>query len=636
MQLVYSPYMLLPLFAVIMALVLVQRGWRYRSTRLGQTFLVLMFALVWWSLAVVMEYLSPGLPAKILWMKMSYFGITVIPVAWLVFTLRYTDRGKWLTRRNIALLSIMPVITLIMVWTDSIHHLMWRAIWLETSLSPPVDAVTHNAWFYVYAVYAYSLLLLGILYLVGLFRQATGIYRRQAGTLLLAALVPWVGNLLYIAGVGPFAVVDPTPLAFAITGAAFFWGMSRFQLMDIMPIAYDTILRSMLDAAIVLDNRQRIVELNPAARKLIGRERAEVIGQPYNRVLPGQAGLLELYSGMTETKALIALGEGQGLRYFEVSITPLSAPQHPGGHLVILHDDTEGLQAEIAARERAILETELNERRQAADELARLNEELRSLNLHLETKVEERTRQLEETASLAQASSRAKSEFLASMSHELRTPLTAIIGFSQVLNEQYFGSLNDKQAEYVRDILDSGKHLLALISDILDLSKIEAGKLELEISGVIIADLLQNSLVMIKEKALMHGISLEIQLGEAIDGTEIVADERRLKQVMFNLLSNAAKFTPDGGAIRVEARKEGKELIVSVSDTGIGMTPQEQKRLFEKFYQASGGIRDKTPGTGLGLAITKSIVDKHGGRVWMESEGLNKGSRFTFTLPIRD
>jgi signal transduction histidine kinase len=280
------------------------------------------------------------------------------------------------------------------------------------------------------------------------------------------------------------------------------------------------------------------------------------------------------------------------------------------------------------------LYNDITERKEATDQLAKLNEELKSFNSQLETKVEERTKQLEEAVEVAEASNRAKSDFLASMSHELRTPLNAIIGFSQVLNEKYFGDLNDKQSEYVADIVDSGKHLLSLINDILDLSKIEAGKMELDVSEVKISELLQNSLVMIKEKALSHSISLDLQIAENINGTKIKGDERRLKQVMFNLLSNSAKFTPDGGAITVEARKEEKELEISVSDTGIGMTPQEQKKLFEAFYQASGGIKGKTPGTGLGLAITKSIVEKHGGKIWMESEGTNKGSKFTFTLPV--
>jgi PAS domain S-box-containing protein len=277
---------------------------------------------------------------------------------------------------------------------------------------------------------------------------------------------------------------------------------------------------------------------------------------------------------------------------------------------------------------------DITERKEATDQLAKLNEELKSFNMQLETKVQERTQQLEEAVSVAEASNQAKSEFLASMSHELRTPLNAIIGFSEVLREKYFGDLNEKQSEYIVDIVGSGKHLLSLINDILDLSKIEAGKMELDISEVKIGDLLQNSLVMIKEKAMAHSLTLELQIAESINGTEIKADERRLKQVMFNLLSNSAKFTPDGGSIKVAARKEEKELIISVSDTGIGMTGQEQKRLFEAFYQASGGIKGKTPGTGLGLTITKSIVEKHGGKIWMESAGTNKGSIFTFTLPV--
>ena len=281
------------------------------------------------------------------------------------------------------------------------------------------------------------------------------------------------------------------------------------------------------------------------------------------------------------------------------------------------------------------LYNDTTERKEATDQLARLNAELKSFNSQLESKVQERTSQLEEAVSVAEASNHAKSEFLASMSHELRTPLNAIIGFSEVLRERYFGDLNPKQSEYIVDIVDSGKHLLSLINDILDLSKIEAGKMDLELSRFKIADLLRSSLVMIKEKALAHNLKLDIQIPDDINELLITADERRIKQVMFNLLSNSAKFTPDGGLIKLEAHYEGADLVISVSDTGIGMTSQEQKRLFEAFYQASGGIKGKTPGTGLGLAITRSIIEKHGGKIWMESKGTNMGSTFTFTLPVK-
>ena len=235
----------------------------------------------------------------------------------------------------------------------------------------------------------------------------------------------------------------------------------------------------------------------------------------------------------------------------------------------------------------------------------------------------------------AEAANQAKSQFLANMSHELRTPLNAIIGFSEVLQEQYFGELNDKQAGYVGDILDSGKHLLYLINDVLDLSKIEAGKEELELSQVNIEDLLENSLVMIREKAMKHGIRLDLDISQDVEGLEITADERKLRQVMFNLLSNAAKFTPDGGAITVEAKQEGEELFISVADTGIGIDPEHQEKIFEEFYQVRGGMRDKTPGTGLGLSLTRRFVEMHGSRLWVESEGEGKGSKFSFTLPIQ-
>ncbi len=298
------------------------------------------------------------------------------------------------------------------------------------------------------------------------------------------------------------------------------------------------------------------------------------------------------------------------------------------------------LQEKVEIDEGPFLKEERNLIDAIAERLGRVIERMRAeenlsrLNLELEERVKERTKQLEQALQVVEVASQAKSDFLGSMSHELRTPLNAVIGFSQVLQEQYFGKLNEKQVEYVTDILESGQHLLSIVSDILDFSEIGTGKIKLELSKVIIKDLLENSLIMIKRKVLVHGISLDIDTTGDLEGLEIKADERRVKQVMFNLLSNAVKFTPDGGAIKIEGKKEGKELIISVSDTGVGIAPEEQEKIFREFYQTSGGITDKTPGTGLGLPLTKSIVEMHGGRIWMESEGSGKGSRFTFTLPI--
>ena len=248
----------------------------------------------------------------------------------------------------------------------------------------------------------------------------------------------------------------------------------------------------------------------------------------------------------------------------------------------------------------------------------------------------------------ADAASRAESDFLANMSHELRTPLGAIIGFSELLEEKLFGDLNPKQEEYVKDIVESVRHLLSLINDILDLAKIEAGHMALDVSTFPIATLLDDSLIMVKEKCLKHGISLTIDIPDAVRALSISADARQLKQVMFNLLSNAAKFTPDGGAIVVSASMGDPSpaasdpatsslpatIVISVTDTGTGIAREHQSKLFSEFYQVNGGSTGKTPGSGLGLALVKHIVEQHGGRVWMESEGEGKGSTFRFTLPI--
>ena len=232
----------------------------------------------------------------------------------------------------------------------------------------------------------------------------------------------------------------------------------------------------------------------------------------------------------------------------------------------------------------------------------------------------------------AEEANQAKSDFLANMSHELRTPLNSILGFSEVLQDKMFGDLNEKQEEYVNYIRESGQHLFSLIDDILDLSKVEAGEIEMEPAEVRLGDLLQNSLTMVREKALKHGIELILKLENEIP--EISADERKIKQVVFNLLSNAVKFTPDGGKVGIEAVKEDEHIRVTVWDTGIGIREEDKGKLFKEFQQLDSGRDKRYQGTGLGLALSKRLVEMHGGRIWVESEE-GKGSRFNFTLPIK-
>jgi signal transduction histidine kinase len=238
--------------------------------------------------------------------------------------------------------------------------------------------------------------------------------------------------------------------------------------------------------------------------------------------------------------------------------------------------------------------------------------------------------ELADKSAQLEVASRHKSEFLATMSHELRSPLNAIIGFSEVLLEKMFGELNDKQEDYLRDVLTSGQHLLSLINDILDLSKLEAGQMELEISTFSLPTVLDSGLTMIRERAGRHGIVLSLDVDASVG--ELQGDERKVKQALFNLLSNAVKFTPDAGRIDVTARLVCDGVEICVRDTGVGIAPEDQEHVFEEFRQV-GAASGKVEGTGLGLALTRKFVELHGGRIRVESE-LGGGSAFTVALPL--
>ena len=309
--------------------------------------------------------------------------------------------------------------------------------------------------------------------------------------------------------------------------------------------------------------------------------------------------------------------------------------------------------------------TDVTDRRLAEEATIKLNQELerkvdertRELtltNIELQTEIKERKqaeKRLTVAKSIAERSDQAKSEFLANMSHELRTPLNHIIGFTELVLDKNFGDLNPTQEEYLSDVIQSSHHLLSLINDILDLSKIEAKKMELQISDIRLKRVLEAGLTMIKEKAMKHEIRLVVEMN-GIPET-IQADERRLKQIIYNLLSNAVKFTPDGGQITLRAKVDNliaahteprsshgnhdlaqKYVFISVSDTGIGLAPQDLEQIFLPFEQVESNSERRFQGTGLGLSLTRELVELHGGRISVESQGAGKGATFSFTIPL--
>jgi PAS domain S-box-containing protein len=351
-----------------------------------------------------------------------------------------------------------------------------------------------------------------------------------------------------------------------------------------------TIMDSIQLGIVVSDaETHRIVDANPYALDILGANREEVIGQV--------------------RQAFACREEGE-----KCPTTDLH-PQEKSAELDLLTADGQRIPimknvATITDGKRNFLVEsffDLRERKRQEAELQRAKEQ-------------------------AEAASRSKSAFVANMSHELRTPLNVIIGFSELILDKLFGDLTTTQEEYMGDVVQSARHLLSLINDILDLSKMEAGKEELTLSTVKVSDLLSRSLVIVKEKAMRHGIQIATDIDNVPE--TIIADDRKLKQVLYNLLSNAVKFTPDGGSVRLRADTDDGFLRITVEDSGIGLKAEDLERIFKPFEQADASISRKYQGTGLGLSLTKSLVELHGGRIWAESAGEAQGASFRMLIPV--
>ena len=766
--------------------------WYRRGLPGAKSLALVMLASAFWSLCYTAELISNDLPSKVFWAKMKYFGVVGGPVAWLAVAHIYIGRERWLTPRNLALLGIVPLITLLTVWTSDWHGLFWSNVRLETVGGLSFRVSKHGPWYWFLVTYSYLLIMYSTILVLYSTIRTREQYRAISVVILIGVLMPLMGNVFYVFGYAPFTHLDLTSFGFTATGLAGAFAMLRFRFLDLVPVAHHAVIESMTDALIVLDDQNRIVEINPTARNLIGPMASNAVGEKAEKILSAWPELVEKGHN-AEPYSEISLHHHEIKLYFDLHISPLYNPRgRLTGRLFLLHDITERKLSEETLRRRdAILEavsfaaerllrtfsweegmkevigrlgqatevsrvyisenhteeggTVLTKQRYewvadgmipqvdkpelpefslrakgfarweamlgrgqliqgnvrelpageqdvlaaqhiksilvvpifvgeewwgfiGFDEYEREREwsaaEVDALKTAAETlgaaihrqQVEEELRQSKEAA---EAASRSKSDFLANMSHELRTPLNHIIGFTELVVDKRFGDLNEVQGEYLNDALQSSRHLLSLINDILDLSKVEAGKLELEAMEIPLRSLLQGSLGMVKEKALKH----KIRLSSDINGIPevIQADERKLKQILYNLLSNAAKFTPDGGSVTLSARylsfrdgqwltpdgqpirlpldgdglvMKGKGLIeISVQDSGIGIKGEDLERIFDPFEQVESSASRKYQGSGLGLSLTKRLVELHGGKIWAESEGQGKGSKFILVIP---
>ncbi|MCP4544257.1 MAG: response regulator [Chloroflexi bacterium] len=602
MHLQYTPYAP-PLFiAAAISAALALFALRRRTAPGALSFAVLMLSVTWWSVGYMFELGSVNLSGKLFWTSFNFLGIVIVPISLLIFALQYTGKEKWLTRRNLALLAIDPLITLLLAWTNDAHHLFrtdakLAAIGSFSALDP-----TYGIGFWGHAVYSYVLNLISMVLLIRALIRSSRLYRGQTIAVLIGLLAPWMGNVLYLSGLNPFPYLDLTPFTFTISGLAMVFGFFRFRLLDVVPVARDTVIESMNDGMIVLDMQGRVVDINPSAQSIIGNATSQVIGQQAAQVLSAWPDLVEQYRDVSEVQTEISLGKGTTHRDYDLRISPLTdRRRRPTGRLIILRDITERKQAE---------------------------------------------RELQEAKETAEAASRAKSAFLATMSHEIRTPMNGVIGMTSLLMDT---DLTPEQYEFTETVRNSGDALLTIINDILDFSKIEAGQIQLENQPFDLRECVESALDLLAAKATDKKLELAYLMDAEVPAA-IVGDVTRLRQILINLLGNAIKFTEQGEVVvSVSADADadgvgaGGQLQFSVIDTGIGIPPDRMDRLFRSFSQVDSSTTRKYGGTGLGLVISKRLSELMGGTMWVDSplpippharEGAKggPGSIFHFTL----
>ncbi len=515
-----------------------------------------------------------------------YLPISFTSINWLFFAFSFTRMQKWLKWQSILFFLIIPTATSILAFTNAQHGWMFGPAYLQNNIL----LRDLHFWFWVHAAYSYAVILIGSLLIIQFVFRKSGTYRNQGWIMVCGALIPFTANVFYLYVRDSFAL-DITPLSMAMSAILFAWGIFKYKLFNLAPIARATVFDCVDDPVVVLDTSERVVDLNPSAAALMDLPKKELLGEELSEACLYPLNELSEYGAIPEE--IILLKEGVET-CFRVSSKPITGGRGEHlGRLLMLHD--------ISSLKNN--ETDLKKAKHKAEEAAL-----------------------------------AKSEFLATMSHEIRTPMNGVIGFTSLLLET---DLDAEQFEFVDTIQNSGNSLLTIINDILDYSKIEAGKVRIENHPFTLYSCLEESLDAISHRASLKGLDLAYFIHPSVPHL-INSDATRLRQILINLLDNAVKFTEHGEITLLVTTENYPEQLsapyiikFSIHDTGIGIPEKRLNKIFESFTQVDSSTTRRFGGTGLGLAICRRLVEMMGGTIGLDSiEG--KGSEFFFNLPVSE
>lgn len=540
----------------------------------------MMLGIAIWALSYGFELSSTSLEQMLFWVKVEYLGIAFIPAFWLLFLLKFTGKDKWLNNRNLYLVLIVPIITLIMVWTNTYHHLHYKSISIDNSGSFPLLSLEIGLWYKIHTIYFYTLLVWGVYLLIDKYRKSDQVFKNQNLTILIAVFIPWIANILYLIGFRPLGHIDSTPFAFIITMLFLSIGLVRFRLLDIIPIAREKVIESMNEGLVVTDGQDRIVDLNQEFRKIFSIEDKKIVGKSLDQYLGGHAELYELIRNRKGGQIQIQVAKS-GI-YLEASLRPLFENENVYSGLIILFRD-------------------VSERVEIEHKLRLQSEQLLGMN-------------------------KLKDRLFSIIAHDLRAPLINLNDIIKMLNE---GIITEEEFKsFVPQLSKNIGFTTSLLENLLFWAK---SQLQGEIVKPIYFNLKE---LTVNTVNLYENITSEkdIEIQNNIDFTyKVHADKDMIQLVIRNLVFNAIKFSKRGGLIMLSSSTEGNYSKMCIQDRGVGISTEDQKKLFELETFTTRGT-DNEQGTGLGLLLCKDFIEKNHGKIWVESE-LTKGSKFCILIP---
>ncbi len=750
-----SLYTALLVISAIMLTGLALLAWHRRSAPGAGVLAVLMLALALLSLSYTCELFSATLAAKLFWVKVQYLPLLAIPTLWLIFVLQFTGQGKRLTPGWLAALAAPPTIFYLLIWAAPDLGLYYSTAVLSDSGPSSFLQLTPWRLYWLQAIYAYVLLLLATGWLFWSYLHSSGVRRAQSSLLLVAILAPLVGSVLDLFNLSPLPGLELTPVLFLVTGVVSVYALVNHRLLDLMPVAHDVLIESMIDAVAVVDDQGCVVNLNAAAQAMIGQSSDAVLGAPAAAVLPGWADLMDKLDASRTAQTQVTQEQDGVVTYWDARIAPLYQTQTKAqGWLVVYRDITTRVWAEESERQQRALTDGLRDSLSALTSILSLDEVLdRILELttlvvpnqignimliqngcaqvarhrgyaghglvryidqlrlpildtaNLRRMYESRqplaiqdTRQypgwvtlfdvewirsyagapiiskgevigflnlnslqpgcftqqqaatlqvfadqaaiaienahlyasLQETNARLSRALRAREEAIQNVSHELRTPLTLMLGYTELIEAGEMGPVNDEQREALHIVAQQGQHLLFIFNSLLALQAFQQKDISLELIDLI--PWLIKTTEIWRLTASASDIAIQLDVPDYLP--PVMAAVSHLDLLLGNLLDNAIKFSPPGAVITISTQVEDGNILLAIADQGIGIAEEQLDLIFGRFYQIDSTTTRRFGGMGIGLALCKTIVAAHGGRIWVESPGLNQGSTFFVLLPI--